>query len=140
MKIAKTLQWNIETASREFGLNPRTMAARLTAASIGPDAEGFYSTQQIARAIFNDYESEKTRLTKAQADQSEFDLAVSRKQFVPIEPTFQAMSNLLFAIKREVEMSPLPAEQKDNIYREIQGIDLKGSIFTEVAFEEGEKV
>lgn len=138
MKIAKLIRWNIETAAREFGINPRTMSARLTAAAIQPAEDGFYSTQEIASAVFSDYEQERTRLTKAQADQAEHDLAANKKEVLPIEIAFQAASNVICAMLRILELSEkLTAEEKDDLRKQAMSFSQKNMI-EEMKFESGE--
>lgn len=138
MKKAQQLRWNIELAAREFGINPRTLSARLVQNSDQPDKDGTFSTPQICRAVFSDYEQERTRLTKAQADQAELNLAVSRREVVPVDIAFQTVSNALFAVRRVIETSELSNERKDEIYNELQA--LKASDFVaEVKFEEGKE-
>ncbi len=82
-----------------------------------------------------DYEAEKTRLTKAQADQAELDLSISRKEVVPVDIAFQTVSNMLFACRRVIEMSELSNERKDAILTEMQSLQAKDFI-AEAKFEE----
>jgi hypothetical protein len=42
-----------------------------------------------------------------------------------VEIAFQTCSNVLYAIKRIVEISPLPPEEKDDIYKEILALKEK---------------
>ena len=65
------IRWSIYRAAMEFGIDRRTLARRLAAASTEPGPDGHYSTGDIVRAVFNNLELERTRLTRAQADIAE---------------------------------------------------------------------
>lgn len=135
------IRWTIERAGAEFATNPRTISSRLKGAGVEPGADGKFSTLQICSAVFSDYEQERTRLTKAQADQAELDLARARNEVLPVDVAFQACSNVAFAALRIFEQVPdekLSPEEKDAIRREI--MDFKPSLLVaEKKFEEGEK-
>lgn len=83
-------------------------------------------------------ESEKTRLTKAQADQAELNLSLARREVVPVDIAFQSVSNMFFGIRRVIENSPLPNEQKDEIFSELQSLKAEDFV-SEAKFEEGEE-
>ena len=137
MKAPKQIRWNVETASREFGINPRTLAKNLANSDAPPGEDGMFSTRQICSAVFSDYEQERTRLTRAQADQAELDLAKSRNEVLPTDVSFQACSNVLYAVRRVIETSALMPSEKDDIYREIQAFKPE-KLVEEKEFEEGE--
>jgi hypothetical protein len=136
MKAPRQIRWNIEVAAREFGINPRTLSANLVKADQQPGEDGMFSTPQVCSAVFSDYEQENTRLRKAQADQAELDLSVARKEVVPVEIAFQTVSNMLFSVRRVIETSEIPNEQKDEIYEQLQGLK-PDDFISEARFEEG---
>jgi AraC-like DNA-binding protein len=129
------IRWTLERASSEFDINPRTLSKRLKATGTEPGKDGKFSTSQIAGAKFSDYDNERTRLTKAQADQAELDLSVSRREVVPVAIAFQCVSNMLFAVRRVIEMSELPNDRKDAIFNELQSMK-PDDFITEAKFEE----
>jgi hypothetical protein len=138
MKAPRQIRWNIEVAAREFGINPRTLSAHLVKADQQPGEDGMFSTPQVCSAVFSDYEQENTRLRKAQADQAELDLSVARKEVVPVEIAFQTVSNMFFAVRRVIETSDLPTENKDEIYEQLQGLK-PDDFISEARFEEGQE-
>jgi hypothetical protein len=138
MKTPRQIRWNIEVAAREFGINPRTLSANLVKADQQPGEDGMFSTPQVCSAVFSDYEQENTRLRKAQADQAELDLSVARKEVVPVEIAFQTVSNMLFSVRRVIETSDLPTENKDEIYEQLQGLK-PDDFISEAKFEEGQE-
>jgi phage terminase Nu1 subunit (DNA packaging protein) len=81
-------------------------------------------------------EAERTRLTKAQADQAELNLSQARKEVVPVDVAFQTVSNMLFSVRRVIETSDLPNESKDEIYEQLTGLK-PDDFVNEAKFEEG---
>jgi hypothetical protein len=48
---AEGLKWVVERAAREFGMTTNTLRKALNRDSVAPDADGLFSTQQVAAAI-----------------------------------------------------------------------------------------
>ena len=126
-------KWSMNKLAHETGLDRRTVKIRLekvTPCGVEGGDPVYYLKDFLAALMASaddgkaNYDAEKTRLTKAQADQAELDLAVSRKEFLPVDVTFQHMSNLLFAVRREIEMSELPAASRDEIFRILQNLNM----------------
>ena len=140
-------KWSINRLYTETGIDRRTLKKWLekTEPFDFVDGDPVYRLRDlvdILRGKSEDgqtsLESEKTRLTKAQADQAELNLSVARGEVVPVDIAFQTVSNMLFAVRRVIETAPLPNEQKDEIYNELQ--NLKPADFVnEIKFEEGER-
>jgi phage terminase Nu1 subunit (DNA packaging protein) len=140
-------KWSVNRMANEAGMDRRTVKKLLEKSEpVDFDAgDPVYHLRQLIDALREkesaadaSLEREKTRLTKAQADQAELDLSVSRKEVVPVDIAFQTVSNMLIAVRRVIETSDLANEGKDAIYTELQ--NLKPSDFvSEAKFEEGEK-
>jgi len=57
--VPQPLKWNIESAAREFGLAIGTLRKALNKNSTVPDADGLFTTQQVAAAIYGSMHIEK---------------------------------------------------------------------------------
>jgi phage terminase Nu1 subunit (DNA packaging protein) len=137
-------KWSLNRLSHETGMDRRTVKKHLEKAEPcdfnGEDplyrlADLIAALREREKSDKADYEAEKTRLTKAQADQAELDLSVSRKEVVPVAIAFQCVSNMLFAVRRIIEMSELPNDRKDAIFNELQSMK-PDDFITEAKFEE----
>jgi phage terminase Nu1 subunit (DNA packaging protein) len=138
-------KWTINRLSTETGLDRRTLKKWLEK-SEPADFDGDAPLYHLATLIeamraresegASNLETEKTRLTKAQADQAELNLAMARNEVLPTDVSFQACSNVLFAVRRVVETSGLTNAEKDDIYREIQAFKPE-ALIAEKQFEEG---
>jgi hypothetical protein len=137
-KRSEALKWTPETAQSEFGRDAATIQKQLKAANIQPDPSGTYSTKQICAAIFGDTHAARLRLVNAQALRNEVAAKKESGEVLPVDIAFQACSNVLFAVRRVIEMSGLTNAEKDEIYTEIQSFTPE-SIVSESKFEEGER-
>ena len=89
-KKLELLRWNLERASVEFSLNPRTLSQRIHRAAIKPDKDGKFSTAQICAAVFGDIQGQRLRKTTAEADKIELDNARERGEVVELAQTLNA--------------------------------------------------
>lgn len=123
-KAPNPIRWNIETAAREFKINPRTLSQRLTAASVTHGKDKRYSTVQIVRAIYSDLESERIRKTRAEADQVELENAEARRELVPILEFRQAASAVVVEAVRIVRSwTKLTEDEQDEFLRQIRKLE-----------------
>jgi phage terminase Nu1 subunit (DNA packaging protein) len=140
-------KWSINRLSEEAGMDRRTIKKRLE--QVEPcdfqDGDPVYRLRDFIGALLghdkdgaSNLEAEKTRLTKAQADQAELNLSVSRKEVVPVDIAFQVVSNMFFSVRRIVETSGLVVEEKDEIFEQLRGLQATDFV-NEVKFEEGEE-
>lgn len=152
-------KWSINRLAEESGMDRRTVKKRLEKAEpcdFTPEQDPLYRLRTFLDALrehdedgASNLDKERTRLTKAQADQAELNLSIARNEVLPVEVAFQACSNVLFAVRRSVETcefecpkcrerQQLPNETKDAVYNEIQGFTPE-SIVSEKKFEEGKE-
>lgn len=141
-------KWSINRLAEEAGMDRRTVKKRLEKAEpcdFTPEGDPLYHLRTFLDACLakeedgeSNYELEKTRLTKVQADHAELDLSLARKEVVPVDLAFQTVSNMFFSVRRVIETSPLPNEQKDEIYEQLSGLKPEDFV-NEMKFEEGEE-
>jgi hypothetical protein len=127
--MAKPLQrirWTIERAAPEFGLNPRTLSARLKQSNLDPSADGTWTTQQIVRAIYNDLESERIRETRSKADLNEQELRKRNGELVDIEDFCKKFEPIYVNCARIVKSSKLTIEEQDSMLNDLVKIHKAG--------------
>lgn len=84
-----------------------------------PGGDGLYSTRQICAAVFGEYESERTRLAKEQADKVALENAESRRELIKVEDALEITRRFCAAIRAKFLASSLPDDEKNAILREI---------------------
>jgi hypothetical protein len=100
------LRWTQEKAAREFGVNPRTLRNRLTQLSISAGADEMFSTGDICRAVFGDYDGEALQKLAAERELAQLELAEKKGAVISADKAFLDYSALLQQIKREIELLP----------------------------------
>ncbi len=115
-------RWTIERAAVEFGINPRTLVARLKQGGIDPDAEGYWTTMQIVRGIYDDLESERIRLTRAQADGEELRNAKDRGELVPVDEFARRWEPVFIDMVRIIKSSKLTEDEQFQIQSELERV------------------
>lgn len=139
-------KWSINRLAEESGMDRRTIKKRLELAE-PCDFDGedpLYHLRTFLDALMErdkgegvTLEKERTRLLTADADIREIDRAERRHEVVPVDLAFQVVSNMFFSIRRTIETSPLPNEQKDEIFEQMRGLKVE-DFLNELKFEEGE--
>lgn len=116
MKVSSPARWTKEVAAREFNINPRTLANRITTFAIEPGNDGMFSTKQICDAVFSDIDAEKLRLTREQADKLELENETSRGNLIHVEELVQRLGKFLSAAKLRIYSNQkLENEEKDKL-------------------------
>lgn len=118
-KPLQQIRWTMEQAAAEFGLNPRTLSARIKQLSIVPGTDSKFSTKEMARAVFGDLEMERIRKTSAEADQIEMENKEARGDLVNVEEFCKDYDRVLLGMKRIIKSSKLPEADQDDILVEL---------------------
>lgn len=106
MKTPKFMRWTVLLAAREFNIARETLAKRLRAESIEPGKDGMFSTAQIVTAIYGNYDFERTRLMRSDANQAEMKEAQLRKELISTADAFLSFSGVCFQVKRSFGLLP----------------------------------
>lgn len=109
------LRWTLEKAATEFGIHRSTLTKNLRSGDTEPGTDGRYSTQQIASAIYNDSDSERTRLYREQADKLALANAKTRSEHVDVETVFKAYEGVFISIRGTILASNLTDVEKSDI-------------------------
>ena len=118
------LRWTLETASREFGPDHKTLRRRLIAADELPGEDGKYSTAQIVGVIFGGLHRQKLRLVREQADKLADENQARRDDLYEADVILhQAFPALFSAIRNVIKASKLAENEKTDILRDLDGAD-----------------
>jgi hypothetical protein len=119
----KPVQWTIREAAREFGCDAATLSKALTRAGIAPAFEKkLFSTQQIVVALFDDYDSQRTRKITAEADLLEMEKAEKRGELVLVSDLAPKLTQFLSAARQRIlSNAKLDDDEKDKIILDLRG-------------------
>lgn len=121
-EINPALRWTIETASREFGPDHKTLRRRLIAAEELPGEDGKYSTAQIVGVIFGELHRQKLRLVREQADKLADENKARRDDLYEADVIlYKAYPALFSAIRGKIAASKLTDNEKADILRDLEG-------------------
>ncbi len=120
MRKDESIRWTKEKAASEFGINPRTLTARIRKYGIESGKDGNYSTKDICSAVFGDIDSEKLRLTREQADKAAMENAETRGELANVKDLAVVTNRAIAAVKARIDSaSNLEREDKDKILVEL---------------------
>lgn len=111
----KQVRWTQEHAASEFGINPRTLSARIKQLGILPGDDDRYSTKDIASAVYGDLERERIRLTSAEADAQEAKNKVEAGELINAEEFRKDYAAVAVEIVRQIRNSNLSEADQDAI-------------------------
>ncbi len=117
------LRWSIEWASKEFGIDRRTLTKTLTAAGISAGSDGKWATREILVAIYGDKDAAELRLTLAKAAQIERKNRVADGQLVETEAVCRFAEGLGAALRERVMALPIEHASKESMLAELQKLD-----------------
>jgi phage terminase Nu1 subunit (DNA packaging protein) len=120
----KQIRWTQEHAAAEFGINPRTLSARIKQLSIEAGKDRCYSTKQIATAVYGDLERERIRLTSAEADSQERENLVELGQLIDIAEFKKDFAPIYVDMVRLIRSSPLTDPDQDALLAAISKLHL----------------
>lgn len=117
------IRWTVNRAAGEFGTTHQTLTRRLLALGVVPAEDGFYSTKQIASAVFGDKDGERIRLLKEQADKIELENAQTRREQAPMVQVEKVWVGWALAIRDAVRDQEIPHEMKQAILTAVRDVD-----------------
>lgn len=113
------IRWTLERASREFGLDKKTLSGRVKRQGELPGEDGRWSTQQMVRAIYDDLEFERIRKTRAEADGQEMLNRKTAGELVDLEQLASRLEPVMIEMKRIVLSSGLKHADQDRMLGEL---------------------
>ena len=127
MKSIKSVRWNIESAAREFGINPRTLSARIRKEGLLPGKDKLFSTADICRAVFGDMEVERLRKTREEADKLALENDKTRGALVEADKVYKWAEGVFVALRQGILASGLNETEKDELLGELRGLKDRGA-------------
>lgn len=115
----------MEQAAAEFGINPRTISARLTQEGIRPGKDERYSTKEIARAIYSDLEVERTRLVRAEAVAQERENKEKECRLINIDEFAKDYEQVYLGIVRVVKSAKLTEAEQNEILQQLHELHVE---------------
>ncbi len=102
--------------AQEFGIGREKLTKRVLALGLGPRTH--YTTQEICRAVYDDYDLARMRLTKIRAEGVAFRNEQTRKMLVNAKEVNGLFVKAMGAIRKLIAAEPrLEAEDKAEIIR-----------------------
>lgn len=108
------MRWTVSKAATEWGLDRRTLTARLKAAGLDAHKSKTFHTREISRAILGDLGAEKVRETRERANLLELERAELEKRLVPLDQVQAMISNTLLPVRQRLLALPSEACARAN--------------------------
>jgi hypothetical protein len=121
---ATLIRLTLERGASEFGLNRKTLASRIRIAGELPGEDGKFSIAQLARAIYSNYEAERTRLISEQADTARIKKNNLLRQNIPAELVERVVAGMMIELRQKILYAEIPAKVKTDLLRDLQAVPL----------------
>jgi hypothetical protein len=95
---------------------------RLEEAGQQPGADGCWSTEQIAGALFGSLFAQKVKKLAAEADLAVMEAEAMRGESLPRVELVRVLALVVNAMRQIIEHSRLSLEDKNNLFRELSSI------------------
>ena len=115
MATLNLIRWKLNSASREFGIDAKTLAGRIRRQGIPAGKDQCWSTKEIVAAIYGDLEFERIRKTREEADQIAMENEESRGRLVDLEKFYVELAPVIEEVKRLVRSSNLSPVEQDEV-------------------------
>lgn len=123
MGLHNPIEWTVERAQAEFGHDRRTISSRLRQLGIKPEHDGGrYSTKQICAAIYGDYELERIRKIREEADNFALDNAQTRRELIDLAALCRETEPIFTLLKQRVMNLPVDRALKDELCNDIANL------------------
>ena len=100
------MKWSLSAAAREFGMTERTLGKALSQAHVATGRGARFTTLQIHRALAGDLQSEKIRLTRADADARETSNRVAEGELVSMDAAKKVIAQVLAPVRSKLLALP----------------------------------
>jgi hypothetical protein len=137
MSQLNSIRWSLTLAAAEFSIDRRSLQRCIAVAGLEPGNDGKFSTQQICTAVFGSLESEKTRLTKAQADCAEIKRETLLKRFFPRDAVERLWNGTLILLRNKVADAEIPEALKLELLKDLKDINADEYITVQTGADEG---
>lgn len=108
----KAIRWNLQMVEREFGTMRDTLAKRARGLSIEPDADGCYSSRDIAAMLFGDREAEMTGKIAAERKNTELKNALLEGELISTALVIRLAESFLVPVRQRILSSGLSEDER----------------------------
>jgi hypothetical protein len=116
------LRWSVEKAAAEFGLTHPTLRKALAQNSIQADADGCFSTKEIASAVFGDLAGEKLLTQKQLTRKYTNENRITEGAYVDRAELDKLFAQVADAMKSRIEASDLDRTAQEDLLRELASV------------------
>lgn len=106
--------WTIKTGAAEFGVSEVTLRRYMRIAGIELQPRAKYSTQTIHKALHSDSKEARARLTSAQADKEEIEVARLRGELISRPEVLELLGRVLGPVREALITLPLSMAARCN--------------------------
>lgn len=124
MKAKGGIRMTRGKACKEFDIAPDTLDKRLAQASIIPDDDGLYTIPQICVAVYGDYDGERTRLTKENADIAALKKAEMLRELLPAALVERVWNGVMTDLRQKISVCDIPDLSKQEILADLQNVPI----------------
>ena len=114
------IRWTFERAGAEFGHSPRTISKRVTGAGIVSGEDGKFSTQDIAKALFDlgqrAYLLERTKSLRLANKQAAWKLREREGTWVHVDEMVKRLTPMLVSVRQVILSSEMDQVSQDAIF------------------------
>jgi hypothetical protein len=118
------LKWNVEKAAAEFGLSIMTLRKALAKTSAAPDADGLFSTQQVAAAIYGSMHIEKLATQKELRRKLELENAITTGSVLDRAELMKGLAAVADAMVSRIKSADVSRSVKDDLLRELASVPI----------------
>lgn len=111
----ETIRWALGTAAKEFGLDPKTLSARLKARGIEVGVDGKLSTLQICEAVYGDLEGEKILKTREERIKLARENKTADRELLPTPEMIRIWSSVILEYRQRVLYAEIPQTTKEDL-------------------------
>jgi hypothetical protein len=121
---AAALRWSVERAGVEFGSTSQTLRKALNKNSATADADGLYTTQQVAAAIYGSMHIEKLATQKELRRKLELENAITTGSVLDRAELMKGLAAVADAMTSRIMSSELSRSAKQDLLRELSTVPL----------------
>src|SRR5215469_7384821 len=99
---SKGHRWTIEAAAGDFLIDSRTLRNRIRSLGLEPGKDNKFSTQDICKSVFGDYNGERLRKLRTEAALLEIELGVQEGRLIPSDRVYRVLEDVFVSVKMKI--------------------------------------
>jgi phage terminase Nu1 subunit (DNA packaging protein) len=118
------LRWTLTRAAEETGFARQTVKNRLTSTAQEAGKDGCYSTAQVLAALYGDYDGERLRKLRAEADLAEMERDERARSLIPAAIVEATWTDVLQNLRGVVMGFDLTRQQRHQMLETLRAIPI----------------